>query len=72
MDTVTLTGTTIRGSVKGRTINCAVRSSPAGLRLPPGQYVMTAEQNNAVYGPVVSIQGSSSSPGPQTPRGAAA
>jgi hypothetical protein len=57
MDTITLTGTTLRGSVDGRTINCSVKSSPAGLRLPPGQYILKAAPNNPVYGPAVSIEG---------------
>jgi hypothetical protein len=56
MDTVTLTGTTIRGSVNGRTINCSVRSAPAGLKLPPGQYVLKASPNNPVHGPTVAIE----------------
>jgi hypothetical protein len=69
MDTVTLTGTTIRGSVKGRTINCSVRSAPAGLRLPPGQYVLKALTDNPVHGPTVSIEGGGSSPASQQFKG---
>jgi hypothetical protein len=56
MESVTLSGTTIRGSVKGRTINCALRTSPAGLKLPPGTYLLKPAENNPVYGLVMAIE----------------
>lgn len=56
MDTLTLDGTTIRGVVNGRKINCVISSSPAGLTLPRGQYVLRAEEKNAVYGQLLSIE----------------
>lgn len=62
MDSVTLTGTTIRGSVRGRLVNCAVKSAPVGLRLPPGAYVLKIE-SNPIHGAVVSIEAAPGSPG---------
>jgi hypothetical protein len=61
MDTVTLSGSTIRGSVKGRTINCSVKTSPVGLKLPAGTYLLKSSSDNPVYGATVSIQATAGS-----------
>jgi len=56
METLTLAQSTIRGFVAGKMVNCAVRSSPAGLTLPAGQYLLRPAANNPVYGLVMSIE----------------
>jgi hypothetical protein len=56
MDTVTLVQSTIRGSVAGKMINCAVHTAPAGLKLPAGRYFLYPAETNPVYGPVMSLE----------------
>jgi hypothetical protein len=56
METLTLAQSTIRGFVAGKMVNCAVRSSPAGLTLPAGQYLLRPAADNPVYGLVMSIE----------------
>ena len=56
METLTLVQSMIRGSVAGKMVNCTVRSSPAGLTLPAGQYFLRPAANNPVYGLVMSIE----------------
>jgi hypothetical protein len=56
MDTVTLVESMMRGFVAGKMIHCTVRSSPAGLKLPAGQYLLRPAVDNPVYGRVMSIE----------------
>jgi hypothetical protein len=56
METLTLVRSMIRGSVAGKMVNCTVRSSPAGLTLPAGQYLLRPAADNPVYGLVMSIE----------------
>ena len=56
MESLRLDGTTIRGLVKGRPVNCIVRSVPDGLVLPPGQYVLRVGENNPIYGLFLSVE----------------
>jgi hypothetical protein len=56
METLTLIHSMIRGSVAGKMLNCSVRSSPEGLKLPAGQYVLRPAARNPVYGMVISIE----------------
>ena len=56
MESLRLDGTTIRGMVKGRAVNCIVRSVPDGLVLPPGQYVLRVGENNPIYGLFLSVE----------------
>ena len=56
MESLRLDGTTIRGMVKGRPVNCVVRSVPDGLVLPPGQYVLRVGENNPIYGLFLSVE----------------
>jgi hypothetical protein len=58
MDTLRLDGTTIRGVVRGRQINCLVHSAPVGLVLPAGRYLLRIE-NNPVFGVLVSVEAAS-------------
>lgn len=60
METLALSGSTIRGTVKGKLVNCSVKTSPVGLKLPPGRYVLRASAANPVYGTVLSIESLSS------------
>jgi hypothetical protein len=65
MDTLTLSHSTIRGFVRGKAISCTVRSSPAGLKLAAGRYLLRPAENNPVYGLVISIEPMpSQGPGP--------
>jgi hypothetical protein len=56
MESLRLDGTTIRGLVKGRPVNCIVRSVPDGLVLPPGQYVLRVGENNPIYGLFLAVE----------------
>ena len=56
MDTLTLSQSTIRGFVTGKAVNCTVHSSPAGLKLAAGRYLLSPAENNPVYGLVMSIE----------------
>jgi hypothetical protein len=65
MNTLTLSHSTIRGFVTGKAISCTVRSSPAGLKLATGRYLLRPAENNPVYGLVISIEPMpSQGPGP--------
>ena len=65
MDTLTLSHSTIRGFVTAKAISCTVRSSPAGLQLAAGRYLLRPAENNPVYGLVMSIEPMpSQGPGP--------
>lgn len=59
MDELRLDGTTIRGVVQGRLVNCVVRSVPDGLMLPPGRYLLRPGEPNPVYGPFLSVEAAS-------------
>jgi hypothetical protein len=69
MDTLTLSHSTLRGFVTGKAVNCTVRSSPAGLKLAAGRYLLCPAENNPVYGLVMSIEpirsGGQNVPGPR-------
>jgi hypothetical protein len=70
MESLRLEGTTIRGVVQGRAINCVISSAPAGLALPRGQYWLSAAEKSPVYGQFLSIEaarGTAVAPG-VTPR----
>ena len=56
METLRLEGTTIRGVVQGRKINCVIASAPAGLALPSGQYWLSAAETSPIYGQLLSIE----------------
>ena len=56
MESLRLDGTTIRGTVKGRQVNCIVRSVPDGLVLPRGQYLLRVGENNPIYGMFLSVE----------------
>jgi hypothetical protein len=56
MDSLRLEGTTIRGVVQGRKINCVVASAPGGLALPSGQYWLSAAETSPIYGQLLSIE----------------
>ena len=56
MDSLRLEGTTIRGVVQGRKINCTIASAPAGLALPSGEYWLSAAETSPVYGQLLSIE----------------
>jgi hypothetical protein len=56
MESLRLDGTTIRGTVKGRQINCIVRSVPDGLVLPRGQYLLRVGENNPIYGLFLAVE----------------
>jgi hypothetical protein len=56
MDSLRLEGTTIRGVVQGRKINCTIASAPAGLALPSGQYWLSAAETSPVFGQLLSIE----------------
>jgi len=56
MESLRLDGPAIRGLVKGRPVNCIVRSVPDGLVLPPGQYVLRVGENNPIYGVFLAVE----------------
>ena len=56
METLTLERSVIRGIVLGKSIICNVRTSPAGLCLPAGSYVLRPPQDNPIYGKVMLIE----------------
>jgi hypothetical protein len=56
METLTLEQSVLRGTVLGKPIMCTVSTSPPGLKLPPGSYLLRPPQNNPVYGPVMAIE----------------
>ena len=56
METLTLQQSTIRGVVLGKAVFCALRGSPAGLKLAAGNYLLKPAQNNPVYGLVMAIE----------------
>lgn len=56
MESLKLEGTTIRGVVQGRKINCVISSAPAGLALPSGEYWLSAAETSPVYGQLLSIE----------------
>lgn len=56
METLTLQQSTIRGVVLGKAVFCTLRSSPAGLQLAAGNYLLRPAQNNPVYGLVMPIE----------------
>ena len=56
MESLRLDGTTIRGLVKGRPVNCIVRSVPDGLVLPRGQYLLRVGENNPIYGLFLAVE----------------
>ena len=63
MESLRLDGTTIRGMVKGRHVNCIVRSVPDGLVLPRGQYVLRIGENNPIYGLFLSVEAAAAAGG---------
>jgi hypothetical protein len=56
METLTLDGSVIRGMVQGKPILCTFLTSPPGLRLPAGSFMLRAPYNNPVYGTVMSVE----------------
>ena len=53
MSSLTLSNSTIRGTVGQRQISCAFRVTPSGLRLPPGQYALVRGPQSPIYGTVL-------------------
>jgi hypothetical protein len=56
MERLTLQRSTIHGTVHGQRVMSTVRAAPAGLILPPGQYLLHSPVDNPVYGQVMAIE----------------
>lgn len=56
MEKLTIHQSTIHGAIHGKPVMATFRTSPPGLRLPPGQYVLRPPVDNPVYGLVMSLE----------------
>jgi hypothetical protein len=56
MERLTLHQSTIHGAIQGKPVMATVRTSPPGLLLPAGQYVLRPPVDNPVYGLVMAIE----------------